>query len=131
MVRAALSALGPKFGATMKPVLRLGETAPLWWQISGNPGDIRFLKLSLVCVEKFTVGNGKNIQRQEHPRDTLELQELRGPLSANTGGLNVSLPLDAMPSSLGNVDIEWRVKAELRHRFWPTQTWEFSVEVMC
>jgi hypothetical protein len=131
MVRAALSALGPKFCVTMKPVIRLGETVPLGWQIFGNPGDIHLLKLSLVCVEKITVGSGKNKQRQEHPRDTLELQELRGPLSANTGGLNVPVPLDALPSSVGDAEIVWKVNAELRHRFWPTQTWEFSVEVMC
>jgi hypothetical protein len=114
----------------MKPVIHLGETVPLWWRISGNSRDILLLKLSLVCVEKFMVKRGKRIERQEHPIDTLELCELLGPLSENEGIVSVSVPADALPSAVGEVEIVWRVKAEIRHRFWPKQHWEFSVEVV-
>ncbi|MDR3229398.1 MAG: DUF3592 domain-containing protein [Puniceicoccales bacterium] len=125
-LRLGLTSFVPKTIVEMKPVIRAGEMASLRWRICGKVNSVLWLKLKLCGEERFHRGQ----EEEKNAVEELELLNIRGPLTANSGELTFELPADVpLSGEYETRKIEWEVEAKLKLSFFPAKTTRFKITV--
>ena len=132
VVRGFLGLWNPRVRLSMAPAdLRLGATAELAWELSGDVSRLTSFKLYLQGRESATYRRGTDTSTDHSIFEKITIAQATAQADMRMGKVDFAMPEFTMPTlDLPNNKIQWVLRVEGSIPNWPDVEEEFPVNVL-
>lgn len=132
VVRGFLGLWNPRVRLSMEPAdLRLGATAELAWELTGDASRLTSFKLYLQGRESATYRRGTDTSTDHSIFEKITIAEATAQADMRMGRVHFAMPEFTMPTlDLPNNKIQWVLRVEGSIPRWPDVEEEYPVNVL-